>query len=1103
MPCPHSAGVARWVGVIGCWPVLETADVGATRASEETLASKGTRVDDDGAENGDDADRGEPASSGRERQHDVPMAGQHVGRYIVLGEVGSGAMGVVFAAYDPELDRKIAIKLWRRRGRDATSAAARLMREAQALAKLNHPNVVAVYDVGEHAGSVFVAMEFVEGETLRAWLKRSRARGDRWENVLPTLIAAGRGLQAAHRQGLVHRDFKPDNVMVQPDGRVVVMDFGLARGGRSGKGPSSVDTPAAPRGLEAGAIEGPSPARTSSPIDATQDAAPSDDDATSRSPSNAARSSAAATVTRTGAILGTPAYMAPEQFLGLELTPKSDQFAFGVVLYEAVYGERPFDGETLAALSVAVCEGKLRPRPAGVIPRWLERALLRAMATETERRFSDMDALLDELGTGERRRTRGRVGLALGALGFIAAAILGAREVQAQSIRGECERRASDDAAIWSGDPSDVGGRDVDTAEAPHAQPDTRAERAAVLAKLDPWLSKHAAALADATRTACLGGELDASLDTQTYEKARWCLEDRRIQLRAFAARVADTDVRGLNELVDDAANLRDVTTCLDPRALTLLPEPPPRAEWERLGVLRTDLAKVEVVIAEGGYADALTLVQEAQAQAERLGWKPLLAQARYLHGSLLESVGRPAEGLEITRAAYELAAATEHWDLAAAAAMEAVKATGTGLGRHDEAELWAFHAKVAIAQSSDPLGLRESTRLMQLGQVKLERGDLPVARELAEDVLARNVEAVGATHPRVALSHSFLGRVLAAQGEYTPAREHYEQAIEILRVQLGPDHPYVAIVHQNLGLVLTWDQRLDDAEKVMLEAKRIYTKSAGPRSTSVQEILSNLGLAYLRGGRSDEGIAALEEAYAMSLDRQEGNAGERVFLMSSLANAYMGKGDVERASTWMKDALALAERSDIPAYPTRFSLLLTKGEVDLGRDALDDARASFESAIEIATAGVGPDHANVGAARSWLADVLRQQGDLAGAHRELQRSYEIYLAAMGDDHPDLAYSLHGLGEIAMERREWKDALAFLERAHALRTKHEVGPQERASSALTLAAALWDAPADAGRDRARAQEILNTYGDTLDPTLAAPEQLATLERLRGAAASSP
>jgi serine/threonine protein kinase len=163
----------------------------------------------------------------RDHEDPEPERGETIGRYLVLARLGAGGMGVVFAAYDPELDRRVAIKVLHGR-RDSDASRRRLAREAQALARIAHPHVVAVHDVGIHDGRVFLAMQYVEGTTLREFMA-DPAYAHELEARLRVLIAAGEGLAAAHRAGLVHRDFKPDNVMVGGNGEVKVMDFGLAR----------------------------------------------------------------------------------------------------------------------------------------------------------------------------------------------------------------------------------------------------------------------------------------------------------------------------------------------------------------------------------------------------------------------------------------------------------------------------------------------------------------------------------------------------------------------------------------------------------------------------------------------------------------------------------------------------------------------------------------------------------------------------------------------------------------------------------------------------------------------------------------------------------
>lgn len=220
-----------------------------------------------------------------------------IGRYIVAGRIGAGGMGTVYEAHDPELARTVAIKVLRRRlGSDATVAARRLRREAQALARVSHPNVVKILDVGTHAGAVFIAMERISGESLDVWV----ARGQTVDAVLRAFTEAADGLAAAHAQGLVHRDFKPSNVLMGDDGRSRVLDFGLARPSRGS--------------LESTSEERQPPELAAMPSDAP--------------------------LTDTGALLGTPAYMAPEQWHG-RADERSDQFSLCFALFEALTGKRP------------------------------------------------------------------------------------------------------------------------------------------------------------------------------------------------------------------------------------------------------------------------------------------------------------------------------------------------------------------------------------------------------------------------------------------------------------------------------------------------------------------------------------------------------------------------------------------------------------------------------------------------------------------------------------------------------------------------------------------------------------------------------------------
>ncbi|WP_434422260.1 serine/threonine-protein kinase [Nannocystis pusilla] len=286
-----------------------------------------------------------------------------IGRFTVLDRLGEGGMGVVYTAYDDKLERKIAIKVLRGEAtRSDDSGRQRLMREAQAMARLSHPNIVTVHEVGDYEDQVFVAMEFVRGMSLDAWMRR---RERSWREVLAVFVQAGRGLQAAHAAGIIHRDFKPHNVLVGDDGAVKVLDFGLAR-----------------------AVEH----------------AGSEDLAITAKSGESAGHALMVPLTQTGAIMGTPAYMAPEQHEGRPASAASDQFAFCISLYEGVYKRHPFSTDSLASLIGDAILGRVAPPPPGSrVPSRIFKALQRGLSVAVDRRFASMAELLAEA----RARPRG------------------------------------------------------------------------------------------------------------------------------------------------------------------------------------------------------------------------------------------------------------------------------------------------------------------------------------------------------------------------------------------------------------------------------------------------------------------------------------------------------------------------------------------------------------------------------------------------------------------------------------------------------------------------------------------------------------------------
>jgi predicted Ser/Thr protein kinase len=402
----------------------------------------------------------------------APPAGvpAKIGRFTVLRELGRGGMGVVYSAYDEELDRRVAIKLLHGGpgGEQQSIGQARLLREAQAMARVAHPNVAAIYEVGLVRGQVFIAMELVHGQTLRAWLAAgTRSR----QEIVGVYLQAARGLLAAHERGIIHRDFKPENALIGDDGRVRVLDFSLAR--------SAVDEP-------------------------------------TQTPSERELPLGDVSLTHAGRIVGTPAYMPPEQALGVVVDGRADQFSFCVALFEALYGQRPFIGQSSGELVEDMLRDRVTP-PNGVrLPAWLSRAVLRGLKPSPEQRWPDMAALVAELERDRGRWLRLASALALAAV--LAGLVLGALELRARWQRDAVVLAAAERLAVLetSLDQALADGRRTEAAAALAAftgAPEHRDTPALAAAYLGWSRRMHAASDLDAARLAAAQAYAAASDD--------------------------------------------------------------------------------------------------------------------------------------------------------------------------------------------------------------------------------------------------------------------------------------------------------------------------------------------------------------------------------------------------------------------------------------------------------------------------------------------------------------------------------------------------------------------------------------------------------------
>ncbi len=348
------------------WPLSSERTVGFDASDEQTLAAT------EAPTRPIDPERSALSNRLRDALRDPTAPPPKVGRFEILRELGTGGMGSVYAARDPRLDREVAIKLVRAE-RLSERARIRLEREAQALAQLSHPNVVPVFEVGEHDGQTFLAMELVRGHDLRRWL---RATTRTWPEIVDVFTQAARGLAAAHAAGLVHRDFKPHNALVGRDGRVRVVDFGLAT------------EPAV-----------------------VADGLAFDDDEDS--------ADVTVSVTRTGGLVGTPAYMSPEQLSGHAVGPASDQFSLCVSLFEALCGQRPYGEGTPTELAARVLADDPAPLPAGEYPARLATLVRRGLRLDPAQRFDSMASLIAELEQIRRdARPRSRIKIVAAVVGL-------------------------------------------------------------------------------------------------------------------------------------------------------------------------------------------------------------------------------------------------------------------------------------------------------------------------------------------------------------------------------------------------------------------------------------------------------------------------------------------------------------------------------------------------------------------------------------------------------------------------------------------------------------------------------------------------------------
>jgi len=820
------------------------------------------------------------------------VRGSSVGRYMVLGRIGVGSMGVVVAAYDPELNRRVALKLLRTDvaigERPATQLRTRLVREAQALAQLAHPHVIAIHDVGTEHGEVFLAMELVEGGTLARWLHETPRP---FEAVLEKFRQAGEGLQAAHAAGIVHRDFKPENVLLGADGRVRVSDFGLARASGDAL-PLAAAPPGAGRDSDGAALT--------------------------------------ATATRTGALVGTPAYMAPEQWAGRPSDARTDVFAFCVALYEGLYGERPFGGHTTASLAAAVASNQVRPAPPSTrVPSAVRRALLRGLRADPAERHASMRALLDELVPARR----GRGWMTAGLVVAVGAAIAGLAFRRPEAP--VCQTATADWGDVFGAAHDQAVHRALTQTASPSAEGIFATVRQALQRYGSAWIAMRTDAC---QATHVRGQQSEALLDLRMQ-----CLDERRRAAAAFVASIETGAGEGLVErAARGVADLARVDDCADTRALAEpVPMPADPAKRARVVSLAERAADAEGAAIEA--AAGLAVIEPLLAEGRELGWQPLVARLEYDRAMRLSQ-----------------------------------------LRRNREAEIELQDAAIAAEQAhADAILLDVWTRLLYLvGYQEYRVADGLLWGRYAQAALARH----GGDDHRAGRLFEFTGLVLLNdESRLEEARDDFQHALDLARKVDGPASDGVASAMTELSMVLFTMGRPEEALPFERDARAIMERLRGPESIDVALSLGNEGEELLESGHPDEALPLLERSAAM----QERLGRNDASVLGVIGRALRRKGRLSDALDLDQRTLVQVGRNEPPdAYDLSFpnvAVALDLLALGRGKEALPFAEYGARLRQVTTTSS------ERGEARFALARALWESGSPARAREQGQGAREDY----------------------------------------------------------------------------------------------------------------
>ncbi len=880
-------------------------------------------------------------------EQDEPVV---VGKYRLLDPVGEGGMGTVYRALDPDLDRVVALKVLRD-PLDDEQTLSRLVSEARALARLSHPNVVAVHDVGHGPRGAYLAMELVEGEDLLAWTHAHPRRSKTRTRVLHSaLLGVGAALEAAHALGIVHRDVKPSNVLLGADGRVRLGDFGLARGTGT-RGPT-----------EAGR------------------ALPTRFDG----------------LTRTGAWVGTPAYMAPEQFEGIA-DPRSDQFSFCVTMYEAFCGRHPFAADTLAQLRLRVQAGALEPPAAGLrIPHWLRALLRRGLSADPRRRYPDMGALLAAAKAGPWRR---RAALVLGPLSLLA---LGTSATLLAVEEDDCAASAAPATDVWGPRAHDAVHDALVASGAPHAESSWSRVEATLDAVAQRWSHQHV--------EACT---LERSADPSARERAPQvgaCLVEARRVLDFAIEAIVETAREHPEHIATAVLGIDDLTDCGRPveldRGVSVveafdLSGRVARGELElELGRAAAAAERLDQVIAAIGERPLHRLAARARGRraraAETLGDEDLAqthARAFLAHAELVSDPALEAEAwLSLSVHSHRdpgfrrfcldrVAQLEQRGELPPRVMAEHALLRGAALAaaNDDEAAIAPLEDAVEAFEALGDPATRLSDALSGLGDSLLLTGSTARAVAMHQRATSLRAQTLGTQHPATATGLVRLAQAQVFALRYSDARASYDAAIEVLAA-----NPDVAPRKRARALAMRAQllTQLQEHALAIADSRRSYEiqRQLGASDPRILGAAAFLVRTLVEAERHAEALDVSEplRELVLSLD-DETSALSRGQLGLSSAQALIAVGRTSEGVARLGEAALLLREVYRPSSNLYYQMWATVGRAYRAAGRTDMATSIWEQRlIEARTDG----NAHEGGMRLAfeLATLAYDEGDLVRA---------------------------------------------------------------------------------------------------------------------------